>query len=319
MSNETIDLKLNGLGEGLSKSNQQEIDNQEIAEGSYRYDALHNTNVNDLSQESRPTLITLFGISECGKTTFVGSLFAILRRRPDLIKKTFIDSDTLTGFERRVHQRFLSEDGISIIKKTTRKVGSILNVVTGDEQGYNQEMFLISDLSGEVYKDAISDISIVQKQIAVKYAEKLVIFVDAEQLLSSKTYNLYKGNFQSLLARFKENDMMPNEAEVYVALNKIDLVEAGANDASKSETGEIDDTLKKDFLNVFDRRKKAIIEIVKNNTHILDENIFEINSLGIRSSSEDENLIKLFSKLLCRKQLKKLPESYNWIQNLSKN
>ena len=109
MSNEVVDLKLNGTGGEVAKPEQPDVQGQESFEGSFRYDALKDADVNNLVSDSRPTLITLFGISECGKTTFVGSLFAILRRRPSLLMKTFIDSDTLTGFERRVHQRFLSE------------------------------------------------------------------------------------------------------------------------------------------------------------------------------------------------------------------
>ena len=150
MSNEVVDLKLNGTGGEATKPTQPEVQEQENIEGSYRYDSLKDADVNNLVSDSRPTLITLFGVSECGKTTFVGSLFAILRRRPCLLKKTFIDSDTLTGFERRVHQRFLSEDGQSVIQRTQRKAGSILNVVLGNEQGNNQHMFVISDLSGEI-------------------------------------------------------------------------------------------------------------------------------------------------------------------------
>jgi len=319
MSNEVVDLKLNGTGGEATKSAQPEVQEQENIEGSYRYDSLKDADVNNLVSDSRPTLITLFGVSECGKTTFVGSLFAILRRRPCLLKKTFIDSDTLTGFERRVHQRFLSEDGQSVIQRTQRKAGSILNVVLGNEQGNNQHMFVISDLSGEIYWDAISDITIVQQQKAVKYADKLVIFADIEPLLKAKSYNSYKENFQSLLARFKENDMLPVGAEVYVALNKSDMVESAAIDASKTETGEVDEEKKKAFIKAVDKRKKAIVDIVKDNIAISDDHLFEISSLGIQVGEENGQLIKLFSELLCKKEQKPLPASYNWIQTVSKN
>ena len=319
MSNEVVDLKLNGTGGEATKSAQPEVQEQENIEGSYRYDSLKDADVNNLVSDSRPTLITLFGVSECGKTTFVGSLFAILRRRPCLLKKTFIDSDTLTGFERRVHQRFLSEDGQSVIQRTQRKAGSILNVVLGNEQGNNQHMFVISDLSGEIYWDAISDITIVQQQKAVKYADKLVIFADIEPLLKAKSYNSYKENFQSLLARFKENDMLPVGAEVYVALNKSDMVESAAIDASKTETGEVDEEKKKAFIKAVDKRKKAIVDIVKDNIAISDDHLFEISSLGIQVGEENGQLIKLFSELLCKKDQKPLPASYNWIQTVSKN
>ena len=321
MSNEVVDLKLNGTGGEATKSAQPEVQEQEQEniEGSYRYDSLKDADVNNLVSDSRPTLITLFGVSECGKTTFVGSLFAILRRRPCLLKKTFIDSDTLTGFERRVHQRFLSEDGQSVIQRTQRKAGSILNVVLGNEQGNNQHMFVISDLSGEIYRDAISDITIVQQQKAVKYADKLVIFADIEPLLKAKSYNSYKENFQSLLARFKDNDMFPVGAEVYVALTKSDMVESAAIDASKTETGEVDEEKKKAFIKAVDKRKKAIVDIVKDSIAISDDHLFEISSLGIQVGEENGQLIKLFSELLCKKEQKPLPASYNWIQTVSKN
>ena len=319
MSNEVVDLKLNGTGGEVAKPEQPDVQGQESFEGSFRYDALKDADVNNLVTVSRPTLITLFGVSECGKTTFVGSLFAILRRRPSLLRKTFIDSDTLTGFERRVHQRFLSEDGQSVIQRTQRKAGSILNVVLGNEHGNNPHMFVISDLSGEIYRDAISDITIVQQQIAVKYADKLVIFADIEPLLKAKSYNLYKENFQSLLARFKENDMLPVGAEVYVAFNKSDMVESAAIDAAKNEAGDIDEKKKEAFIEAVDKRKKSIIDIVKDNIAILDDHIFEISSLGIQVGEENKQLIKLFSELLCKKKNKPLPASYNWIQTVSKN
>lgn len=319
MSNEVVDLKLKGSGGEVAKPDQPDVQRQESIEGSFRYDALTDADVNNLVSDSRPTLVTLFGVSECGKTTFVGSLFAILRRRPSLLMKTFIDSDILTGFERRVHQRFLSEDGQSVTQRTQRKADSILNVVLGNEHGNDPHMFVISDLSGEIYRDAISDITIVQQQIAVKYADKLVIFADIEPLLKAKSYNLYKENFQSLLARFKENDMLPVGAEVYVALNKSDMVESAAIDAAKNETGDIDEEKKNAFIEAVDKRKKSIVDIVKGNIAISDDHIFEISSLGIQVGEENKQLIRLFSEILCKKKKKPLPTSYNWIQTVSKN
>jgi len=319
MSNEVVGLKLDSTGGDITKPIMPELQEQDNAESSFRYDALRNEDVDNLASDSRPTLITLFGISECGKTTFVGSLFAILRRRPELLKTTFIDSDTLTGFERRVHQRFLSEDGQSVIQRTQRKAGSILNVVLGDERGDNPHMFVISDLSGEIYLDAISDKSVVVQQTAVKYADKLVIFVNIEPLLKAKSYNSYKENFHSLLARFKENDMLPTCAEVYVALNKADLVESAAIEAAKIENGDSDEEKGEEFIKAFERRKKAIVDIVKESVTISDDHIYEISSLGITVGDEDKQLIKLFTKLFRKKEQKPLPVSYNWIQNLSKN
>lgn len=54
----------------------QQTETVTTVESTYRYDALRDEDVNDFSSTHRPTLVTLFGISKCGKTTFVGSLFA---------------------------------------------------------------------------------------------------------------------------------------------------------------------------------------------------------------------------------------------------
>lgn len=318
MSNDDNSLKLNLNTVGSQTSPEIVESQQETPDVSLRYDALRETDVNNIDFPSRPTLITLFGISECGKTTFVGSLFAILRRRPHLLKATFIDSDTLTGFERRVHQRFLSESGQSVIQRTQRKSGSILNVVLGNEQGENKQMFVLSDLSGEIYKDAISDKTIVLQQAAVKYADKLVIFVDIEALLKPKTYNSYKTNFKSLLKRFKDNNMLSEESEVFVAFNKVDMVETLANEEARNETGELDETKKAEFVRVWEDRKKSTVDLIKEIVNVPEANIFEICSLGIIVGEENDGLIKLFSRILTQKRQKSLPAAYNWIQNIIK-
>lgn len=306
MNNELVDLKLNNTDEGTKENTQSETKASEYIEGSYRYDALTDADVNNIEFDSRPTLITLLGFSESGKTTFVGSLFAILRRRPDLLNTKFIDSDTLTGFERRIHQRLLSKDGKSVTPRTQRKSSSILNVVLHNKNDNNQHMFVISDLSGEIYEDAISDKTAVLQQKAVKYADKLVIFVDGEQLLKAMSYGLYKDKFQSLLKRFRENDMFPDGSEVYVAINKIDLVKNEIN-REKEETK-----------SAIENRKNVIVNIVKDYISIMDDNIFEICSLNIQKGNEDEQLIQFLTKLLCKKKQESLPSTYNWIKNLSK-
>lgn len=318
MNNDDNSLKLDLKTGGSTNPPENVESQQEIPDVSLRYDALREADVNNMAFPSRPTLITLFGISECGKTTFVGSLFAILRRRPHLLNVTFIDSDTLTGFERRVHQRFLSETGQSVIQRTQRKAGSILNVVLGNAQGEDKHMFVLSDLSGEIYKDAISEKSVVLQQTAVKYADKLVIFVDIEALLKTKTYNSYKTNFKSLLTRFKENNMLPEESEIFLAFNKVDKVGALANQEAQNEEGEVDEAKKNEYIQVWKGRKKAVEDLIKEIVSIPDENIFEMCSLGIAVGEEDEGLIKLFSKILTKKQHKPLPAAYNWIQNVVK-
>lgn len=319
MSNEIVDLKLKGAGIDPVTVSQPENELQEMPIGSLRYYALHDSDVNNLQSKDRPILVTLFGISECGKTTFVGSLFAILRRRPELLKVTFLDSDTLAGFEHRVYRRFLTQAGKSEIPHTQRKSANILNVVLGDEQGENERMIVFSDLSGEIYKDAISKNDVVEKQTAVKYADKLLIFADVESLLSSKTYSSYKGGFKSLLNRFKDKGMLPNGADIYLAFNKIDLVNAKVLKEALNEDEEIDEVMKESIESMWQERKQSIIDIATEVIPIPADNIYDINSLGILREAEDESLIKLFGELIREKAVPSLSTDYKWLQKLSKS
>lgn len=318
MSNEIVDLKLNGSVEGTTQPSQPETHESEFTEGSYRYDALKESDVNNLESDTRPTLITLLGISECGKTTFVGSLFAILRRRPELLKVTFLDSGTLTGFEKRVHLRLLSENGISEQPRTRRKENSILNALIGNEHGENPHMFVFSDQSGEIYLDAIKKDETVKEQIAVKYANKLLIFLDIEALLNDKQYMLYKSNTSTLLNRFKSNNMLPNKADIYLAFNKVDVVEKAAIEAAKTQGEEIDNEKKKAFIKKWKSRRESVLQVVKAIIDIPDEHVFDICAKGIQREAEDKGLMDLLANLLDRPKKEPLSAEYNWIQGLLK-
>lgn len=313
---ETVNIKFNT--EIATPQPTQQTEGAAIEESTYRYDALRNADVNGLSSNRRPILVTLFGISECGKTTFVGSLFAILCRRPQLLKSTFIDSDTLTGFQRRVHTRFLSEKGISEPPRTQRRAGSILNVVLGDELGGNPHMVVFSDLSGEIYNDAASKDDVVLQQTAVKYADKLVIFVDTEKLLPAKN-NAYKASFQSLLTRFKENDMFTSTTKNFLVFNKVDLVEDEANKATEGIEKESELKRKRDEVaNRWKQRKQSVLDIVKPLVTVPEDNIYEICSKGIEYDNEDTKLIALFNRLITEETPASLSPEYNWIQKLVK-
>ena len=315
MSNEVVGLKLDGTGEESAKLIQPEVQEPESIEGSFRYDALKDADVNSLVSASRPTLITLFGVIDSGKTTFVGSLFAILRRRPELLNVSFLDSDTLTGFERRVHQRLLSEYG-SVQPRTPRRANSILNAVLGNERGENPHMYVFSNQSGEIYRDAISKDDVVKEQTAVRYADKLVFFVDIEALLDDKTYMLYKKNTVTLLTRFKTNNMLPLDAELYIAFNKSDMVEEKVLKVAKNDEGNIDEIKKKAFINNWKTRRKSILEVIKEIVDIPDEHVFDICSKGIQREAEDKGLINLLVRLLDKPQKKSLSVDFNWIQGL---
>lgn len=298
MSDERTNLLLNPE---TSVSEKETKDNNvpEVPKEAYLYDAFYEGDINDLDCDDKPELITLMGLSSSGKTTFVGSLYALLRRRPDLLGVTFLDSDTLTGFEKKVYLRRIKGDSKSAIKRTLRSDGSILNIVIADENEQSR-MILISDKAGESYGDVLDSSEEAKKHIAVKYANKLVLFLDSEEIINR--YSSYKDKLLTLLTAFNEAGMLPEEKKVITVFNKIDMLESNTVIAKEE----------------WNKREAALLRIV-NGFFNAGNRVYRINSLGIKYGDEHQELIDLFKSLLSSTEQKSLPNEYNWIKKLTRS
>ena len=296
MGDERTSLLLNHEASASGKEPQESIVT-DTPKDAYLYDAFIEEEINNLECEEKPELITLMGLSSSGKTTFVGSLYALLRRRPNLLDVSFLDSDTLTGFEKKVYLRRIKGDNKSAVKRTLRSDGSVLNVVIADEEVQHSRMLLISDKAGESYGDVLDHANEAKKHIAVKYANKLVLFLDSEEIINR--YSSYKDKLLTLLTVFNNEEMLPEEKKVITVFNKIDMLE-GNPDITQKEWND---------------REKALLEIV-NKFFSVENSIYRINSLGIKYGEEHDGLITLLKSLLSRNASTPLPYEYNWITKL---
>ena len=272
---------------------------QETLKEAYLYDAFNEGEINNLTCDDKPELITLMGLSSSGKTTFAGSLYALLRRRSDLLGVTFLDSGTLTGFEKKVYLRRINGANKSAVKRTLRSDGSILNVIITEEGEKRSRMLLFSDKAGESYGDVLDNADEAKKHIAVKYANKLVLFLDSDEILNR--FSSYKDKLLTLLTVFNNAGMLPEEKRVITVFNKIDMVH-DAN-ISQEEWG---------------NREKALLDIV-DRFFSVENNVYRINSLGIKYGEEHDGLISLFKSLLSRNTTTPLSNEYNWITKLTRS
>lgn len=298
MSDERTSLLLNPETV-VSEKETKDTKVQEPSAVPYLFDAFFEDDINDLPSDEKPELITLIGLSSSGKTTFVGSLYALLRRRPELLGVTFLDSDTLTGFEKKVYLRRVKGPDKSVVKRTLRSDGSILNIVISDEDKTHKRMILISDKAGESYNDVINIAEAANKHIAVKYANKLVLFLDAEEIINH--YSSYKDKLLTLLTAFDSAGMLPEEKKVITVFNKIDM-QTGDSALSKEE---------------WEKRENTLLEIV-NRFFSVDNSVYRINSLGIKYGDEHKGLIDLFKTLLTFSDHDALSNDYNWITKLTR-
>ena len=145
-----------------------------------------------------------------------------------------------------------------------------------------------------------------------------MIFVDTEKLLPAKN-NAYKALFQSLLTRFKEKGMFTQDTEYFLVFNKADLVKEKNNKAAEGIIDDVELKRKRDEVtNLWEQRKRSILNIISPLITVPSNNIYEICSKGIEYESEDTKLIELFNRLITEKTPASLSPEYNWIQKLVK-
>ena len=78
--------------------------------------------INSLMSTNKPEIIVLVGFVGYGKTSFVASCYNLLLTEGKIGSYTFYDSDTLTGLERRVYLRRVSEQYDDITPQTRRTI-----------------------------------------------------------------------------------------------------------------------------------------------------------------------------------------------------
>lgn len=259
-------------------------------------DALNEANINSIITDQKPELIVLFGLNDLGKTTFVGSLYHLLRVRGEMGNYEFINSDTFAGFERRVFLRKCSKDGRSNTNRTLRAENPFLTLHMEHKNTKEKRLIVLSDRAGERYRDYISKDEELLKDKTIKYADRILLFINAEELMG-RTYSNMKDELKTLLRRLKEKNMLPMSAVKYIIFNKIDKV--------------------KDLENKqFKEHKQEIVSLV--------EDLFEIKDICqhcIDSKGLDDNLDleKLFCILIQPLEEKKADPSLDWVRTAIKN
>lgn len=236
-------------------------------------DALNEDEINALVKDSKPELIVLLGLSDYGKSTFVGSLFFLLQQGK--CKYTLYDSDSFVGFERRLFQRKINAQGKSDTQRTRIDEPQFLTMYLKDEDG-GKRMVVLSDKAGEQYNAYKSQEETVKSDKTLRNADKFLIFVDAENFANTKFYSM-KDNLKQMFQRLSTNNKLPRNAKVYILFNKIDTLSNLDEDKIKQKEKQITDML---------------------STYVGKDYITkEVNSKSLGEANEAK-LIQLFNELL---------------------
>jgi hypothetical protein len=193
--------------------------------GSFIGEALENDEkINYLMAMAKPEITVLVGFVGYGKTSFIASCYHHLLTEGKIGEYTFYDSDTLTGFERRVYLRRVSNQYDDITPQTKRTIRGEPHLLTFRFSHPNKDdkVVVISDHSGEDYDDYRNKKINLDKDILLKNADRILFFVDCEKLVNNGRLSMQNQYYQ-LIHNMHEMSSFKDKVKIQFLFNKLDL------------------------------------------------------------------------------------------------
>lgn len=245
--------------------------NEKPSDRHYYGDALNDDNVNDIIDDVVPHVVIIVGFPKYGKSTFVASLYHAVLTTGKIGKFRFVDSDTLTGFERRCQIRKQEHDIKKRIDRTPVYADYFLSLMFKNEESGQLVKIVLSDRSGEKYRDYVKFDAEIEKDKALRYARHILFFLDAKKIASDGFFDV-QSDLRPLTIRMKKYGAFGENKRIDVVFNKIDQVKDESN---------------------YSTNKDEILSLIKNVTTINKE--FELCSLKV---TDNEKLNQFFVYLL---------------------
>lgn len=285
-----VDNIINKMTGGVGTVFQNETKNSRNDEQKFFCDATSQDCLNDFVGREKPKLVALVGFADYGKSTFIGSLYQMLIERSVFNGYSLVDSETYTGFERRVFLRRVNSEDTSDTKRNVLGESDILHFKLQSVKGINHEV-LISDKAGETYSKYISSEEEIKKDIVIAKADLLVFFIDAEKDSQSLAeHNLIAEKYESLLVRLKAQKKLVIGMPYVLVFTKVDKVLS-------------DDRRKK-----LAERKEKMCALFSDGMGISPEYVYEVNS----KSHDDEQLNQVFAWIMSEKTIKESALNLDW-------
>ena len=175
---------------------------------------------------SKPTqVIVVAGPPGSGKTTLVTSLYEMFQWKK-FADHLFEASETLPGFEQRCFlSRMASERSVPDTARTPLGNAKYLHLrVCSDADLGKKVDLLLTDVSGESFRQACDHSEECVQLTFLKRADHLVLLIDGEKLAGRKTRWSASQTVSSLLQAFLDNHMLSVRTQVWVLFSKWDFV-----------------------------------------------------------------------------------------------
>lgn len=268
---DSIDAYIQGQqSESVSPS---DFISKSVDTATYYGDALNDHNVNEIIGDEMPHVVILVGFPKYGKSTFVASLYHKVLTMGKIGRYLFIDSETIAGFERRAQVRKIELKIKERIDRTPVYADYFLSLLFEHEETSKRVKLVLSDRSGENYRDYATSESIINEDMALRHAAHIVFFLDATKIASSDFFDT-QNDLNQLTTRMKKYGAFEGDKIVDIVFNKIDKLLSSDDENYKKNKEQIERQIGK--------------KVVINKT-------FEINSLKV---VDNEDLNTFFKYLL---------------------
>lgn len=263
-------------------------------------DAMNDGNINMVLNNVKPELIVLMGFADYGKSTLVGSLYYYLLSKGNVGGYEFYDSDTFSGFERRLYLRNINNDEEAKSKtlRTEEDDEYLLTLTFYNPSLKEKKQIIISDRAGETYKNYVNIKERIKKDESLPRAQRVLILIDSTKLQDG--WDIQEGRFRQLFAGLKECKKMPHEADYTLLFNKIDIV------CSKTDLKE-----------AYTADKQTVIDFFCTELGVepKDMDVREIDSKHIYGNTEFETLVNDLIKKddTSKNEEQKLKKTLDWV------
>jgi hypothetical protein len=172
-------------------------------------------------------LIVIAGLNGSGKTTLVASTYDRFLRGFGFAGYIFASSETLIGFEQRVH---LSRLASGLTHPETERTPfsesmRLLHLRLRKANGGPFVDVLFTDIFGEAFRQAKDSTDACRRLTFLRRADHVVVLLDGEQLLDGAARISAVASVDDFLQRSLDSGMLGKQTHVDIATTKWDVVE----------------------------------------------------------------------------------------------
>lgn len=190
-------------------------------------DALTENEAGGVTRAEPTQVVILAGPVDSGKTTILVSIFESFLDAP-IGNLSFAGSRTLVGFERRCHEaRIASGRESPATVHTLPRAGVVflhLKIATTVGESMVRRNLLLSDISGELFKQIRDSTRAVMELEVLRRADHLCLVVDGAKLANADQRHVARNDVRSILRSIFEAKVLSPLCIVEVVFTKWDLV-----------------------------------------------------------------------------------------------